>query len=202
MLIIHVQQEDYGDQTISTYVKDEHTIIKDTTTSSPPKQSFHVTKYVILRFVGFVYFIAFLGAYYQNIGLMGCNGLVPAKNHMEQLQLNFNSPIEGFLSHLTLYWFIGTTLEDWHMEATAIIGMILSILVMIGLDSFIIMVCLWLLDFTIFTAAGNNSFYAYGWESQLLETGFLAIRLCDIPIFSKGYIFRDAPASSEPSLLS
>lgn len=182
---------------MSICAKDKHATIKDTIS---PKQSFHVTKYVILRFVGFVYFIAFLGAYYQNIGLMGCNGLVPAKNHMEQLQQNFNSPIEGFLSHPTLYWFIGTTLEDWHMETTAVIGITLSILVMIGLDSFIIMVCLWLLDFSIMTVAGNNSFYAYGWESQLLETGFLAIWLCDIPSFSKGYIFRDAPSSSEPSL--
>ena len=183
---------------VSTYAKDKHaTSIKDTISS---KQSFHVTKYVILRLVGFVYFIAFLGAYYQNIGLMGSEGLVPAINHMEQLQQNFNSPIKGFLSHPTLYWFIGTTLEDWHMEATAVAGLILSILVMIGLDSFIIMVCLWLLDFSIVTVAGNNSFYAYGWESQLLETGFLAIWLCDIPSFSNGYIFKDAPSSSEPSL--
>ena len=183
---------------VSICAKDKHATIKDTIS---PKQSFHVTKYVILRLTGFVYFIAFLGAYYQNIGLMGSNGLVPAKNHMEQLQQNFSSPIKGFLSHPTLYWFIGTTLEDWHMEATAVIGITLSFLVMIGLDSFIIMVCLWLLDFSIFTVSGNNSFYAYGWESQLLETGFLAIWLCDIPSFSSGYIFRDAPSSSEPSLI-
>ena len=191
---------------ISKKVQDIHEhddkilITKIDATSSVPKQSFHVTKYIILRFVGFVYFIAFLGAYYQNIGLMGSNGLVPAKNHMEQLQQNFSSPIKGFLSHPTLYWFIGTTLEDWHMEATAVIGITLSFLVMLGLDSWLIMVCLWLLDFSIVTVAGHNSFYAYGWESQLLETGFLAIWLCDIPIFSKGYIFRDAPTSSEPSL--
>ena len=185
---------------LKEYAKDEHTIIKDTTTSSP-KQSFHVTKYVILRLTGFVYFIAFLGACYQNIGLMGENGLVPAKNHMEQLQQNFSSPIKGFLSHPTLYWFIGKTLEDWHMKVTAMIGISLSILVIIGLDSWLIMVCLWLLDFSIVTVAGSNSFYAYGWESQLLETGFLAIWLCNIPSFSKGYIFRDAPSSSEPSLI-
>lgn len=162
---------------LSTFAKEKHVTIKDTISS---KQSFHVTKHVILRLVGFVYFIAFLGAYYQNIGLMGSNGLVPAKNHMEQLQQNFNSPIKGFLSHPTLYWFIGNTLEDWHMEATALIGLTLSIFVMLGLNSWLVMVMLWLLDFRIVTVAGNNSFYAYGWESQLLETGFLAIWLCDI----------------------
>ena len=37
---------------------------------------------------------------------------------------------------------------------------------------------LWILYFTIVTSANGTSFYQYGWESQLLETGFLAIFLC------------------------
>lgn len=43
------------------------------------------------------------------------------------------------------------------------------------------MLLLWLLDFSIVTLAEGTSFYSYGWESQLLETGFLAIFLCDLP---------------------
>ena len=59
-------------------------VAKDTSTT---KQSFHVTKFVILRLVGFVYFVAFLGAYYQNQGLMGSKGLVPAYKYMENLSM-------------------------------------------------------------------------------------------------------------------
>ena len=166
--------------------------------TSTKKQSFYVTKFVILRLVGFVYFIAFIGAYYQNQGLMGSNGLVPAYKYMEQLRANYDSPIQGFMSHPTIYWFISSTkLEDWHLDATAAIGTLLSINI---IDSWLVMVLLWILDFSIVTVAGNNSFYSYGWESQLLETGFLAIWLCDVP---RGYairhVFKDAP-TSEPSV--
>lgn len=105
--------------------------VQDTKTT---KQSFYVTKFVILRLVGFVYFIAFIGAYYQNQGLMGSNGLVPAYKYMEQLRANYDSPIQGFMSHPTIYWFISSTkLEDWHLDATAAIGTLLSILVILNL---------------------------------------------------------------------
>mmetsp|Transcript_22968 Transcript_22968/g.49703 ORF Transcript_22968/g.49703 Transcript_22968/m.49703 type:complete len:628 (-) Transcript_22968:224-2107(-) len=165
-------------------------------------QSFHVTKFVILRLVGFVYLMAFVGAYNQNQGLMGLHGLVPARNYMDQLKQTFDSPIQGFLSHPTLFWFIGSSLEDWHLDATAVVGSILSFAVVLGLDSWLVMAMLWILDFSIVTVAEGNSFYAYGWESQLLETGFLSIWLCDLPSF-RGYaiqgMFRDTSPSA-PSL--
>ena len=44
--------------------------------------------------------------------------------------------------------------------------------------SMILLFGLWILYFTIVTSANGTSFYQYGWESQLLETGFLAIFLC------------------------
>jgi len=37
---------------------------------------------------------------------------------------------------------------------------------------------LWILYFSVVTSAGGTSFYAYGWESQVLETGFLCAFLC------------------------
>ena len=165
--------------------------------------TFHVTKFIILRLVGFVYFIAFIGAWYQNRGLMGKNGLMPAHLYMDQIRQRYDTPIEGFLSHPTLYWFMDSSLEDWHMDFTAALGAVLSALVVVGLDSWIVMLALWLLDFSIVTvASGATQFYAYGWESQLLETGFLAIWLCDLPSFRRNNfaaLYRDTPAS-QPSL--
>lgn len=178
---------------------------KQTTVSKPAKQqSFHVTKFVILRLVGLVYLIAFVGAYHQNRGLMGKNGLMPAYQYMDQLRLNYDSPVQGFLAHPTLYWFItSSSLEDWHLDCVAIVGSVLSFMVVLGLDSWLVMVMLWLLDFSIVTVAGGNSFYAYGWESQLLETGFLSIWLCDLPTSFRGNnsiqgIFRDTTTVTSP----
>lgn len=153
------------------------------TTIPQNPQTFHVTKFVILRLVGLVYFIAFLGAYYQNIGLMGVNGLVPVMNHMDALRSKFaSSPSHGFLSHPSLYWlYASSSLQDWHMDVTSIFGITLSSMVVLGVDSWCVMILLWLLDFTIVTYADGTSFYSYGWESQLLETGFLSIWLCDLP---------------------
>ena len=148
------------------------------------QMTYHVTKFVILRLVGFVYLIAFIGAYNQNRGLMGKNGLMPAHRYMDQLRKRYSSSVEGFLSKPTVYWLLDSSLEDWHMEYTAVFGAMLSLLVVMGLDSWIVMVTLWLLDFSIATVAeGATEFYSYGWESQLLETGFLAIWLCELPLF-------------------
>ena len=139
--------------------------------------TFHVTKFVILRLVGFVYLIAFVGAYNQNRGLMGKNGLMPAHTFLDRLRRQYASPIKGFVSHPTLFWFLpSSTLEDWHMECIAALGATFSLAVVMGLNSWVIMAALWLLDFSIVTVAqGATEFYSYGWECQLLETGFLFI---------------------------
>ena len=87
------------------------------------------------------------------------------------------------------------------MDLSAFIGLMLSFAVVLGLDSWLAMFLLWILDFSIVTSAEGNSFYAYGWESQLLETGFLAIFLCDLPTFKGTHvqsIFRDTISPSKP----
>jgi hypothetical protein len=157
------------------------------TSSSLPScaaQSFHVARFVMLRLIGLVYLVAFVGAYRQNIGLMGVDGLVPARRHVDNFRTTGafdSSPLRGFLSHPSLFWLLSPPLEDWQLVVTAVIGSGLSFAVVMGLDSFFVMVALWMLDLTIVTSAEENSFYAYGWESQLLETGFLSIWLCDPP---------------------
>lgn len=166
------------------------------------QRTFRVTKFVILRLIGFVYLIAFIGAWNQNRGLMGRNGLMPVHTYMDQLKQRYDNRIEGFLSKPTLFWFLNPPLEDWHLDYTAALGALLSSLVVLGLDSWLVMVALWLLDFSIVTIAeGATEFYSYGWESQLLETGFLAIWLCDLPSLKLNHfygLFRDT--SSDPSI--
>jgi lipase maturation factor 1 len=154
--------------------------------------SYKVAKWAILRSTAGVYFVAFLGAYYQNIGLMGSQGLQPAARDywnplVEQQHAIYDDDSHGwwemwwrhgFFQHPSLYWWIPVT--DATMTYLAVAGITISGMVcFLQQDSMLLLLLLWLLDFSIVTLAQGTSFYAYGWESQLLETGFLAIFLCD-----------------------
>jgi hypothetical protein len=163
------------DESRNLSTKDEATRMTD--------NSYIVARWAILRLLGAVYFVAFLGAYFQNLGLMGKYGLQPALNAMKRLHQSVipgTKPWQGFIEYPTLFWWFDVT--DFRMQAFAAIGMLLSASVMLlGLNSWFVMFVLWLLDFSIVTIARDTSFYSYGWESQLLETGFLSIFLCELP---------------------
>lgn len=145
----------------------------------PDAVTWIVTKWAILRLTGCVYLIAFLGAYYQNPGLMGSEGLQPATDFFKDILIpKFSDPWEGCQHHPTLFWFVD--LNDDNLFILYKSGIALSILLIMGIDSMIVTSLLWLLYFSIVTIAGGTAFYNYGWESQLLETGFLCIFLCDV----------------------
>ena len=184
-----------------------------TTNTLPHPCTYQTAKWAILRLLGTVYFVAFLGAWYQNRGLLGSHGLQPAVHYMNRLRdaNTGNSAWNGFLHHPTLFWWIDTRSDsfvsfDTAMDGMALCGCLLSLsVVLLSINSWFIMFLLWLLDFSIVTVAeGSSSFYSYGWESQLLETGFLAIFLCDLPYWQHGKLYclwRDNASSSPPSLV-
>ncbi|KAL1508528.1 hypothetical protein AB1Y20_004628 [Prymnesium parvum] len=144
------------------------------TSPPPPAQTFVTATSLILRGCGAVYFFAFLAAFFQNRALIGSNGLAPAHMYFERLRLR---PLDGFLAHPAIWWWVPLT--DDRLDAAALAGLALSALVCVGLSCSAVMLALWLLYFSIVSAAEGSSFYAYGWESQLLETGFLAMLLCE-----------------------
>ena len=143
--------------------------------------SWVITKWAILRMIGMTYMVAFLCAYKQNHGLIGRDGLHPAAQYFEEaIRPQYSTSMwKGFQNHPSIFWFL-QPITDERLDTLYIVGMILSALVTLGEDSITIMLVLWLLYFTIITTAQSTStFYSYGWESQLLETGFLGIFLCD-----------------------
>ena len=133
-------------------------------------ERFGVAKVAILTLLGAVYFVAFLGAYFQNSALMGERGLVPARPRFEQLSASFPNPVDGFANHPSVWWFVGSP-TDANCELLALVGMGLSALTIFGWHSHLALAALWCLYFSIVTLAESTSFYQYGWESQLLETG-------------------------------
>ncbi len=83
----------------------------------------------------------------------------------------------------TLLWFLPRTDDSLHH--IALCGMILSSLVIVlghRCCHCFLFLSLWLLYHSLVNV--GQLFYGYGWESQLLETGFIAIFLCRMRLFS------------------
>jgi hypothetical protein len=136
---------------------------------------YHLTRFVILRLLGFVYAIAFLVAAQQLVPLIGQNGLTPAAHFLTSLQSELGSRAAGMLQVPTLFWF---GISDHALVTFAWIGFGLSLIVLAGYANAIILTILWAMYMSIVHV--GQIWYGYGWETQLLETGFLSIFLCPL----------------------
>jgi hypothetical protein len=67
--------------------------------------SYWLTRFVILRLLGFVYAIAFLVATQQLVPLIGEHGLTPANHFLASIQSQLGSSSAGMLRLPTLFWF-------------------------------------------------------------------------------------------------
>jgi Lipase maturation factor len=139
--------------------------------------SYRLTRFVILRLLGFVYVIAFLVAGQQLVPLIGEHGLTPANQFLASIERHLGSPTAGMMRVPTLFWF---GISDHDLLIVAWAGFALSILVLAGYANAILLTILWFTYMSIVHI--GQIWYGYGWEIQLLETGFLAIFLC--PLFA------------------
>ena len=136
---------------------------------------FWLTRFLILRLLGLVYFFAFLSAARQVVPLIGSNGLTPASLWLREVAAALGSRFAGFMQFPSLFW-LGA--PDGALVALAWLGVGLSLLLLAGLANAILLGALWVL-YMSYVHVGQE-WYAYGWEIQLLETGFLAIFLCPL----------------------
>jgi hypothetical protein len=137
--------------------------------------TYWLTRFLILRLLGAIYAIAFLVAINQIIPLIGENGLLPVGTYLERVSETLGSSGAGFRRLPSLFWF---NHSDASLLAVAWIGFIVSCVVLAGFANAILLAILWLL-YMSFVHVGQD-WYGYGWEIQLLETGFLAIFLCPL----------------------
>ena len=153
--------------------------------------TYYLTRVIFLRGLSALYFLAFLIAYQQNEGLLGNNGLLPVNQYFFRLKEYVNaskihgkqsiSPLECFLQFPSLIWFLDFQGQHvfHYMQQCALAGMTISMVIFIhGRSNAIMMIVLWLLYFSI--ESFGQQWYAFGWESQLLETGFIAIFLVPV----------------------
>jgi hypothetical protein len=140
---------------------------------SPP--TYWLTRFVLLRLLGFVYAVAFLVLINQVLPLIGSHGLLPVGPFLENVRSYFKSSAAGAWHLPSLFW-LGHS--DGSLLAAAWLGFGLSCVVVAGFANVPMLVALWLL-YMSFVHVGQD-WYSYGWETQLLETGFLAIFLCPL----------------------
>jgi hypothetical protein len=139
------------------------------------RPTYWLTRFVILRLLGVIYAVAFLVAINQIIPLIGADGLLPVGIFLRRVSDALGSPGAGFARLPSLFWFGHS---DANLLTEAWIGFVLSCFVMAGFANALILAVLWIL-YMSFVHVGQD-WYGYGWEIQLLETGFLAIFLCPL----------------------
>src|SRR3954447_3496830 len=134
-----------------------------------------LTRFVILRLLGFVYAVAFFVATQQLVPLIGAHGLTPAAPFLASVETELGSRTSAVVEMPTLFWF---GISDHALLLVAWVGLGLSIVVLCGYANVIILTILWALYMSIVHV--GQIWYGYGWETQLLETGFLSIFLCPL----------------------
>ncbi|XP_041941369.1 lipase maturation factor 1 [Alosa sapidissima] len=159
--------------------------------------TYWLTRIVLLRAIAFIYFVAFSVALHQNKQLIGQKGLMPCKDYLRSVKRYVGGKIGmAALAYTpTLLWFMDWESMDANLDGIALAGLALSAFVLVtGRANMIIMTLLWILYHSIVSV--GQLWYSFGWESQLLETGFLGIFLC--PLWSLEQLPRRCP----PSLIS
>ncbi|MEQ1862982.1 MAG: lipase maturation factor family protein [Chthoniobacteraceae bacterium] len=151
---------------------DSHRFTKYLDTAS---RRYWLTRFVLLRWIGFIYAVAFLCAAQQIVPLIGEHGLTPAGTYLGLLEEHYRSRGAAFAALPGLFWFGHS---DAALVAWAWIGFALAAVVMCGFANVPMMTALWAI-YMSFIHVGQE-WYGYGWEIQLLETGFLAIFLCPL----------------------
>ena len=134
------------------------------------RERYWLTRFLFLRLLGLIYAVAFLVLVNQGRPLIGADGLLPARQYLDRIAQEFEDPQSAFLALPTLFWM---NASDRFMVGVAYAGLAGSVVVLAGFANVPLLALLWF-TYLSFCHIGQL-FWGYGWESLLLETGFLAI---------------------------
>lgn len=154
-----------------------------------PAPTYEWTRFAILRLTGLVYLVAFSSIVAQGPALFGSRGLTPTAPHA-RAALEALGTWSAFWREPSLFWLTGAS--DRVLFSAAWLGTALALGVTLGLANVLAMATLWAL-YMSFVHVVPAPWYGYGWEIQLVETGFLAIFL--VPLLdARPFPTRRAPA--------
>jgi len=129
-------------------------------------------RWVILRLLGLVYLMASLTLFWQGPALLGPRGLLPIDSYLAQVAAETGSRAAGFWQLPSVFW-LGA--GDGALRAAGLLGAALSLAMLAGYTNALALAILCALQISISNV--GQTFYGFGWELQLIETGFLCIFL-------------------------
>lgn len=134
--------------------------------------NYYLTRFVFQKALAFTYLIAFLVALHQFRPLLGAKGLLPVPQFINLVK---------FTDFPSLFFFFP---KDSAFMIFALLGIVFSVFALSGFSERFglpLSMLTWFLMWLIYLSFVNvgQTFYSFGWESMLLEAGFLAIFLGD-----------------------
>jgi hypothetical protein len=137
------------------------------------RSTYELTRFAILRLLALVYLVAFVALQRQLDPLLGSRGLEPVRAFLAWERTHLGG--SALWRVPTVFW-LGAS--DGALHAACWVGIALSVAALAGVTNALVQLALWAL-YMSFVHVGQT-FYGYGWEIQLLETGFLAVFLCPV----------------------
>jgi hypothetical protein len=128
------------------------------------------SRLVFQRALAGLYLVAFLTAALQFRALMGERGMLPVPRFVDRVR--FRQAPSLFQLHYSDRWFAACSWTGCAVSAALIAGLDSRLPLWTGM-------LLWLVPWVLYLSIVNvgQTWYAFGWESLLLEAGFLAVFL-------------------------
>ncbi|MCI0444789.1 lipase maturation factor family protein [bacterium] len=139
--------------------------------------TYSVSSWIFLRALALIYLVAFLSLEVQVKGLIGSNGILPAKAFLDFAHQRLGT--EAYTIVPTIFWFKST---DFFLQFVCWTGVGLSILLLIGFAQPLMLFVLWMLYLSLCSVC--RDFLSFQWDVLLLEIGFLAIFMSPLRIIS------------------
>jgi len=130
--------------------------------------TYQLSRWLTLRLLGVVYFIAFASLLVQILGLIGSNGILPVTPYLDWVQGRLGD--DAYWRLPTLFWFDSS---DAALRGVCYAGMVCSVLLTFRVAPALMLVALWAMYLSL-TSVGRV-FLSFQWDALLLEVGFLAI---------------------------
>ena len=134
----------------------------------PPGNRF--TTWLFIRLLAVIYVIAFASLAVQVVGLVGHDGILPARDWLAAVRAQLGPAGHWYVP--TLFWFGAS---DGALEGVCLAGTALGVMLFVGLAPPLVLSALWFCYLSLVSV--GQDFLSFQWDSLLLEAGFIAIFL-------------------------
>ncbi|MCU7873943.1 MAG: lipase maturation factor family protein [Candidatus Thiodiazotropha sp. (ex Lucinoma borealis)] len=136
-----------------------------------PATDHRLLGWLFLRLLALIYLVAFASLAVQITGLVGDEGILPLSDHFNLASRHFGE--HPWLWFPAIFWWTGSS--DTALQSTALLGILFSLVLLLGRWERLSLIILFILYLSLYHA--GQVFTNFQWDTLLLEAGFLAIFL-------------------------